>query len=76
MILLPMRKNSSWTDLSYREGKLPLIVPVDIMKSWIIRTNKEYLAQQSFFNPYPSELLDIDSIIEACGDRDYWKNIN
>ena len=33
-------------------------------------------AQQSFFNPYPSELLDIGSIIEACGDRDYWKNMN
>ena len=60
----------------YRDGKTPLIVPVDIMKSWIIRTNKEYLADQSFFNPYPEELLDIDSIIEACGDRDYWKNMD
>ena len=60
---------------NYREGKTPLIVPVDIMKSWIIRTNKEYLADQTFFNPYPEELLDIDSIIEACGDRDYWKTM-
>ena len=61
---------------NYRDGKTPLIVPVDIMKSWIIRTNKEYLADQTFFNPYPEELLDIDSIIEACGDRDYWKTMN
>jgi uncharacterized protein YbgA (DUF1722 family)/uncharacterized protein YbbK (DUF523 family) len=60
----------------YKAGKTPLIVPVDIMKSWIIRTNKEYLADQSFFNPYPEELLDIDSIVEACGDRDYWKNMD
>lgn len=60
----------------YREGRVPLVVPVDIMKSWIIRTNKEYLAHQTFFNPYPDELLDIDSIIEACGDRDYWKTMN
>ena len=59
----------------YRDGKTPLIVPVDIMKSWIIRTDKEYLADQTFFNPYPEELLDIDSIIEACGDRDYWKTM-
>ena len=60
---------------NYRDGKTPLIVPVDIMKSWIIRTNKEYLADQTFFSPYPEELLDIDSIIEACGDRDYWKTL-
>ena len=60
---------------NYRDGKTPLIVPVDIMKSWIIRTDKEYLADQTFFNPYPEELLDIDSIIEACGDRDYWKTL-
>jgi uncharacterized protein YbgA (DUF1722 family) len=61
---------------NYRAGRTPLIVPVDIMKSWIIRTNQEYLADQTFFNPYPEELLDIDSIIEACGDRDYWKTMN
>ncbi len=60
---------------NYRDGRTPLIVPVDIMKSWIIRTNKEYLDNQTFFNPYPEELLDIASIIEACGDRDYWKNL-
>ena len=61
---------------AYRNGKLPLIVPVDIMKSWIIRTNKEYLAHQTFFKPYPDNLIDIDSIIESCGDRDYWKTMN
>lgn len=61
---------------NYRDGKAPLIVPVDIMKSWIIRTNKTYLADQTFFNPYPEVLIDIDSIIEACGERDYWKTMN
>jgi len=59
----------------YREGRVPLVVPVDIMRSWIIRTNEEYLGSQTFFNPYPEELMDIDSIMSACGDRDYWKNI-
>ncbi len=60
---------------NYKDGKTLLIVPVDIMKSWIIRTEKEYLANQTFFNPYPEELLDIQSIIEACGDGDYWKTL-
>jgi len=58
----------------YRDGKIPLIVPVDIMRSWIVRFDEEYLAQQSFFNPYPDELLDVSSIVEACGSRDYWKD--
>lgn len=56
----------------YVDGKTPLIVPVDIMKAWIIRFKNEYLADQSFFNPYPEDLVDMDSIIEACGERDYW----
>lgn len=60
---------------NYRDGKTPLIVPVDIIKSWIIRTDEGYLANQTFFNPYPEQLLDIESIIEACGDRDYWKTL-
>jgi uncharacterized protein YbgA (DUF1722 family)/uncharacterized protein YbbK (DUF523 family) len=59
----------------YRDGIIPLIVPVDIMRSWVIRTNQEYLDKQTFFKPYPEELMDIESIVSACGDRDYWKNI-
>jgi uncharacterized protein YbgA (DUF1722 family)/uncharacterized protein YbbK (DUF523 family) len=58
----------------YRDGKIPLIVPVDIMRSWIVRFDEEYLAQQSFFNPYPNELLDVNSIVKACGGRDYWED--
>lgn len=57
----------------YREGKIPLIVPVDIMNSWIVRFGEEYLQQQSFFNPYPEDLLDVESILQACDGRDYWK---
>ena len=59
----------------YRNGKIPLVVPVDIMRSWIIRTEERYLGEQTFFNPYPEELMDIEAIVAACGDRDYWKNL-
>ena len=40
----------------------------------MVRFSEPYLWRQTFFNPYPEELLDIDSIVEACGGRDYWKD--
>jgi len=54
----------------YREGKVPLIVPVNIMRSWINRFEEDYLARQTFFEPYPLGLIDIDSDTEAIGMRD------
>jgi uncharacterized protein YbgA (DUF1722 family) len=58
----------------YREGRAPLVVPVDILLSWVVRFSEPYLGRQTFFNPYPEELVDVDSIVEACGGRDYWKD--
>lgn len=43
----------------YRAGKLPLSVPVGLLRSWIIRFENEYLAQQTFFEPYPLALVEI-----------------
>jgi uncharacterized protein YbgA (DUF1722 family)/uncharacterized protein YbbK (DUF523 family) len=60
----------------FRDGSIPLVVPVDIMRSWIVRTGNEYLGNQTFFNPYPEELMDIESVVWACGNRDYWKNFS
>ena len=47
---------------------------VDILRSWVGRFNESYLGRQKFFNPYTEELVDIDSIVEACGGRDCWKD--
>ena len=58
----------------YREGRAPLVVPVDILLSWVVRFSEPYLGRQTFFNPYPEELVDVESIVEACGGRDYWKD--
>jgi len=45
----------------YKDGKLPLSVATGILKSWIIRFKEEYLMNQTFFEPYPEELKDIDA---------------
>lgn len=60
----------------YREGRVPLVAPLDVLRSWVVRFDEGYLAAQSFLEPYPVELLDVDSIVEACGDRDYWKDLD
>ena len=58
----------------YRAGKAPLVAPLDVLWSWVVRFQEPYLREQTFFHPYPAELLDVDSIVEACGSRDYWKD--
>jgi uncharacterized protein YbgA (DUF1722 family) len=46
----------------YRNGIFPLFVCLNILKSWIIRFNNEYLGEQTFFEPYPEELIPITVI--------------
>ena len=41
----------------YRGNKIPLSVPLNVMKNWIIKYDIDYLKQQSFFDPYPEELI-------------------
>lgn len=43
----------------YREGRIPLSVPLNVLRSFIIRFQENYLMQQTFFEPYPEELLEI-----------------
>ena len=43
----------------YRAAKVPLSVPVSLIRSWIIRFGEEYLESQTFFEPYPSDLVEI-----------------
>jgi uncharacterized protein YbgA (DUF1722 family)/uncharacterized protein YbbK (DUF523 family) len=43
----------------YREQKVPLSVPLSLLGAWIIRFDEPYLARQSFFLPYPEELITI-----------------
>ncbi len=43
----------------YRLKKVPLSVPISVLRSYIVRFNQEYLMQQNFFRPYPVELIEI-----------------
>lgn len=43
----------------YREAKVPLSVPVNILKSYVLRYEQDYLLEQSIWSPFPEVLLDI-----------------
>lgn len=41
----------------YRKGRVPFSVPLGIMRELVIRFEEPYLMRQSFFEPYPEELM-------------------
>jgi len=43
----------------YRNGHVPLSVPTSLVRSWIIRFEVGYLADQVYFEPYPPDLLEV-----------------
>ena len=45
----------------YREKKIPISSVNNILLSWIHRFENEYLMNQSFFNPFPIELINKDN---------------
>ncbi len=57
----------------YNAGRIPLCVPIILMKSWIIRFGQEYLINQTFFEPFPEELITCFPLSDADMKRDYWE---
>lgn len=57
----------------YKAGVIPLSVLMGIFTSWLLRFKDNYLLSQSFFEPYPKELVDIDLMKSYCDEKDYWK---
>jgi len=57
----------------YKSGVIPLSVLTGISTSWLLRFKDDYLLSQSFFEPYPKELVDIDLMTSYCDGKDYWK---
>lgn len=43
----------------YRNKRVPLSVPLHLLKSYAIQFKEEYLLSQTIFNTYPEELIDI-----------------
>jgi len=54
---------------SYRSVKIPLSAILAVLQSWIIKYDVEYLARQTFFEPYPAELADIPASGKADSVR-------
>ncbi len=52
----------------YREGRVPLSVPAGVLGAWVVRFNVDYLAQQTFFSPYPEPLVEI---VDSGKGRDF-----
>jgi uncharacterized protein YbgA (DUF1722 family)/uncharacterized protein YbbK (DUF523 family) len=44
---------------TYRAAKVPLSVPLGIVKSWGVRFEKDLLLDQTFLAPYPEPLVEI-----------------
>ena len=42
----------------YRIKKIPLSTVNSLLHSWTLRFENNYLLKQSFFNPFPSELIE------------------
>ena len=43
----------------YRREQSPLSVPLSLLRSYIVRFKEDYLMQQTFFEPYPTEFLAV-----------------
>jgi uncharacterized protein YbgA (DUF1722 family)/uncharacterized protein YbbK (DUF523 family) len=42
----------------YREGRVPFTSALRLAKAWAVRFQNEYLLSQTFFDPYPSDLME------------------
>jgi len=56
----------------YRQSHISLASVISIIKSWIIRFNEPYLKRQTYFSPYPEELVHAENI-DSCLSKDFWK---
>jgi uncharacterized protein YbgA (DUF1722 family)/uncharacterized protein YbbK (DUF523 family) len=55
----------------YKAGVIPLSVLIGIFNSWLLRFRDNYLMSQSFFEPFPEDLFDIDLMTSYCDGKDY-----
>lgn len=56
----------------YREGKATLCPAINTIKSWIVRFENDYLMHQTFFEPYPEDLTELNPA-ESHLREDLWK---
>ena len=42
----------------YRDGRVPFTSALRLLKAWAVRFQNQYLLSQTFFDPYPDELIE------------------
>lgn len=52
----------------YKDARIPLSVCLNLMRSYIIRFGNEYLAAQTFFQPFPEGILEV-GVTDSCDWR-------
>jgi uncharacterized protein YbgA (DUF1722 family)/uncharacterized protein YbbK (DUF523 family) len=52
----------------YRDERIPLSVPLHLLKAWSVRHHNRYLLGQTLLRPYPLELLEVS---DSGKGRDY-----
>lgn len=44
---------------AYRSERIPLSALLSVLESWVIKYEEQYLARQTFFEPYPAALMEL-----------------
>ena len=57
----------------YRLGRLPLSANLNILKAWIVRFKQEYLSNQTVLEPYPEQLVELETVFSETDEKNYWK---
>jgi uncharacterized protein YbgA (DUF1722 family)/uncharacterized protein YbbK (DUF523 family) len=57
----------------YKAGRLPLSANLSILKAWIARFKQEYLSSQTVLEPYPEELVELETVFSEVEGKNYWK---
>jgi uncharacterized protein YbgA (DUF1722 family) len=57
----------------YRLGRLPISANLNILKAWIVRFKQEYLSNQTVLDPYPEQLVELESVFSETDEKNYWK---
>ena len=57
----------------YKAGRLPLSACLSILKAWIVRFKQEYLSNQTVLEPYPEQLVELETIFSEVDGKNYWK---
>jgi len=56
----------------YRDGEITICPNTTLLKSWIAKFGDDYLARQTFSEPYPQDLMEVDPAVSPRG-RDLWR---